>query len=212
MHDEVSSNPRLPSGGLYAISDGPRADLFAMCAAVLRGGAKLLQYRDKGAGQARRHAEAKALTALCADFDVPLIINDDIELAAAIGAAGVHLGEHDGDVAVARGRLGPSAIIGVSCYDDFDRAQRLAAAGADYLAFGAIYPSSTKPGARCADPALLRAAKSLGRPLVAIGGITADNAPPLLNAGANFLAVISGVFQAADPEAAARRYAGLFQK
>jgi thiamine-phosphate pyrophosphorylase len=212
MHHDVPRNARLPRGGLYAISDGSRADLLTVCAVVLRGGATLLQYRNKDAGPARRHDEAKALLALCASFAVPLIVNDDVELAAAIGAAGVHLGEHDVDISRARARLGAGAVIGVSCYDSLDRARQLVAAGADYLAFGAFFTSATKPGARRATPALLRAAKSLSRPLVAIGGITADNAQPLLDAGADFLAVTSGVFQAADPAAAARRYAALFQK
>ncbi|MDR3387476.1 MAG: thiamine phosphate synthase [Rudaea sp.] len=212
MHTDVYRNTRLPGGGLYAISDGPRADLLAACAAALRGGATLLQYRDKGGERARRHDEARALAALCASFDVPLIVNDDVDLAAAVGAAGVHLGERDGDIASARARLGPAAIIGASCYGSVDRARLLAAAGADYLAFGAFHPSPTKPGARRASPDLLRAAKSLGLPLVAIGGITADNARALLDAGADFIAVISGVFGADDPAAAARRYSALFQK
>src|SRR5258707_11481403 len=102
MHSDASRNPRLPTGGLYAISDGPRPDLLMACAAVLRGGAALLQYRDKGSDSARRHEEGATLAALCARCRVPLIVNDDVELAVAIGAAGVHLGEHDGDIAAAR--------------------------------------------------------------------------------------------------------------
>ncbi len=213
MHNEVSPRvARLPRNGLYAISDGPRADLLAACEAALRGGASMLQYRDKSSDRTRRHAEAKALAALCARFGAPLIINDDVDLAVAVDAAGVHLGQDDRDVADARLRLGGAAIIGASCYDRLDRAHRMAAAGVDYLAFGAFHPSPTKPAARRADPDLLRAAKTLGLPLVAIGGITADNAQPLLDAGADFLAVISGVFGAVDAAAAARRYAALFQK
>jgi len=158
----------------------------------------------------RRRSEAAALAALCARYGAPLIINDDVELAAVIGAAGVHLGEHDGDLARARARLGNGAIIGVSCYDSLERARELAAAGADYLAFGAFFVSPTKPQARRAAPGLLDAAAALGKPLVAIGGITPDNARPLIEAGADFIAVVAGVFGDANPEAAARRYANLF--
>jgi len=201
----------FPARGLYAITDGPRADLLAACAAALRGGAAVLQYRDKTCDHARRHDEAAALAALCARFRIPLIVNDDAELAADVGAAGVHLGVEDIDVAAARARLGPAAIIGVSCYDSLERAHTLAHAGADYLAFGAFFPSPTKPRARRAMPELLSAAKTFGKPLVAIGGITADNAQTLLDAGADFIAAISGVF-AAEPEAAARRYANVFHK
>jgi len=200
----------LPPRGLYAITDGPRPDLHAAVESALNGGAAILQYRDKSAESERRHAEAASLLAACRRFGIPLIVNDDVDLAAAIGADGVHLGEHDGGIDAARTRLGAAAIIGVSCYDSLDRARQLAAAGADYLAFGAFFPSPTKPLARRAGAGLLRDAKSLGLPLVAIGGITPDNAQPLIEAGADFVAAISGVFAAADPFAAARRYANLF--
>jgi len=203
-------HPSFPARGLYAITDGPRVDLLTACEAALRGGAAVLQYRDKSADMERRRSEAAALAALCARYGAPLIINDDVELAAVIGAAGVHLGEHDGDLARARARLGNGAIIGVSCYDSLERARELAAAGADYLAFGAFFVSPTKPQARRAASGLLDAAAALGKPLVAIGGITPDNARPLIEAGADFVAAISGVFGDANPEAAARRYANLF--
>jgi len=142
---------------------------------------------------------------------VPLIVNDDVDLAVQIGAAGVHLGEDDGDFAIARERLGVDAIIGVSCYDSLDRAHAAAEAGADYLAFGSFFASPTKPNARRATVELLRAAKSLGPPIVAIGGITSDNASPLIDAGADFVAVISGIFAVDDVEQATRRYTTLFQ-
>ena len=203
---------RLPARGLYAITDGPRPDLYSAVESALNGGAAILQYRDKSGESERRHAEAASLLAACRRFGVPLIVNDDVDLAAAIGADGVHLGEHDGGIDAARTRLGAAAIIGVSCYDSIDRARQLAAAGADYLAFGAFFPSPTKPLARRAGAGLLRDAKSLGLPLVAIGGITPDNAQPLIEAGADFVAAISGVFAAADPSAAARRYANLFTR
>jgi thiamine-phosphate pyrophosphorylase len=200
---------RLPQRGLYAISDGPRPDLLRACAAALRGGASLLQYRDKTTDPHRRREEALALAELCRAYDVPLIINDDVELASEIGA-GVHLGAADADLHTARRRLGTTAILGASCYDSLERAREAAAAGADYLAFGAFFPSPTKPQARRATLELLRAARALARPLVAIGGITVENAPAVIEAGADLVAVISGVFGAADVEAAARRYARLF--
>ena len=203
-------HPKLPARGLYAITDGPRPDLLAAAAAALSGGAVMLQYRDKTADAPRRRDEALALQELCARHAVPLIINDDVELARAIGAAGVHLGERDGDPAAARARLGDHAIIGVSCYDSLARARDATSAGADYLAFGAFFPTATKPNARRASLELLRAAKEFGLPRVAIGGITPDNARPLLDAGADFLAVVSGVFGAANPEAAAKKYKDIF--
>jgi thiamine-phosphate pyrophosphorylase len=204
------AHPLLTRNGLYAITDGPRDDLLATCEAAIDGGAALLQYRDKTDDAARRLAEARALAELCARRHVALIVNDDVELALASGAMGVHLGEHDADIASARAKLGPCAIVGVSCYDSLDRARDLAAAGADYLAFGAFFPSPTKPNARSATPQLLRDAKPLGLPLVAIGGITATNGAALIDAGANYLAAISGVFGASDVRAAARSFAALF--
>ncbi len=203
-------HPRLAKKGLYAITDGPRIDLLDAAEAALRGGAAMLQYRDKTGDAQRRLAEARALRDLCARRQVPLIVNDDVELARAACAAGVHLGEDDGDVAAARAELGATAIIGVSCYDSLSRARDLAAAGADYLAFGAFHPSPTKPHARHATPLLLTDARTFGVPLVAIGGITSDNARPLIEAGADFVAVVSGVFAARDVAAAAEKYAKLF--
>ncbi|MBD8897332.1 thiamine phosphate synthase [Rhodanobacter sp. DHG33] len=201
---------RFPDRGLYAITDGPRADLLDAAAQVLAGGARVLQYRDKTTDAARRLAEAVALRRLCDTHAVPLIINDDVALAAETGAAGVHLGRDDGDVAAARAALGTEAIIGVSCYDSLELARAAAAAGADYVAFGAFFPSPTKPHAVRASPALLRQSAALGVPRVAIGGITPDNAPSLVEAGADFLAVISAVFSAPDARAAAQRFARLY--
>jgi len=200
----------LPPRGLYAITDGPRSDLIEVCTAAIAGGAAMLQYRDKTRDDARRREEAAALSSLCAKSGIPLIVNDDVELAAAVGAAGVHLGEDDADIASTRARLGPNAIIGVSCYDSLERARELAASGADYLAFGAFFPSPTKPHARAATLQLLRDARALNLPLVAIGGITAANGAALIDAGADFLAVISAVFGARDVRGAARELSALF--
>ena len=201
---------RFPDRGLYAITDGPRDDLPDVVARALAGGARVLQYRDKTADAARRRAEAVALKQLCDAHAVPLIINDDITLAAAVGAAGVHLGRNDDDMAAARAVLGADAIVGVSCYDSLARARAAAAAGANYIAFGAFFPSPTKPDAVRATPDLLRQSVTLGLPRVAIGGITPDNAPSLVEAGADFLAVISAVFAAPDARAAAQRFARLY--
>lgn len=202
--------PVLPRRGLYAITNGPRADLMAAVESALRGGAAMLQYRDKSSDATRRHSEACALRELCRGYGTAFIVNDDVELAAACAADGVHLGEQDESIALARARLGEGAIIGVSCYASLERARAAAAAGADYLAFGAFFVSPTKPAAARASVDLLRAAKLLGLPVVAIGGITPDNAPPLIAAGADFVAAVSGVFGSADPRGAAHRYADLF--
>lgn len=196
--------------GLYAISDGPREDLLARVDAVLSAGAKLLQYRDKHSNTARRHAEAQAVQMLCQQHGVPLIINDDVALATTVGAAGVHLGENDMDIASARAYLGANAIIGVSCYNSLERARELAQRGASYLAFGSFFDSTTKPAARRASPDLLAAAREFGLPVVAIGGITPSNGASLIRAGADYLAVISGVFGAIDSACAARSYVRLF--
>jgi thiamine-phosphate pyrophosphorylase len=203
---------KLQGRGLYVITDGPRPDLFQVVAQALAGGARLLQYRDKTSDHARRLTEARAIRALCAARQVPLIINDDVALAHAAGAAGVHLGEEDGDVAAARAVLGEDAIIGVSCYDSLARARELAATGADYIAFGAFFPSPTKPHARRASFDLLRQSAALRVPRVAIGGITPDNAQSLIDAGADYLAVISAVFGDPDVRGAATRFAQLFTK
>jgi thiamine-phosphate pyrophosphorylase len=201
---------KLQGRGLYVITDGPRPDLIPVVAQALAGGARLLQYRDKTRDHERRLTEARAIRALCAARQVPLIINDDVALAQAAGAAGVHLGEEDGDVAAARAVLGQDAIIGVSCYDSLERARQLAAEGTDYIAFGAFFPSPTKPHARRASFELLRQSAALGIPRVAIGGITPDNGGSLIDAGADYLAVISAVFGDPDVRGAAMRFAQLF--
>ena len=200
--------------GLYAITDALLITDDLLLHAVeeaLLGGAQLLQYRDKSGDPLRQLAQAKALNALCQRYNVPLIINDDVELAAVAGAAGVHIGRDDANVAAARSRLGKAALIGVSCYNRLELALAAEQAGADYVAFGAIFPSPTKPGETRASVALLREARAALRiPIAAIGGITPDNAPLLLDVGADMLAVVSGVFAQPDIRAAAARYAALF--
>lgn len=196
--------------GLYAITNGPRPDLRHAVAAALTGGARIVQYRDKTADQPRRSAEAMSIVDLCNRNSAISIINNDVKLARECGATGVHLDADDGEIAAARARLGNNVLIGVSCRDSVDRARLAVAAGADYVSFGAFHPSLTKPHAPPATPDLLRAARSLGVPVVAIGGISPDNAASLIDAGADCVAVISSLFDAADIEAAARQFSQLF--
>jgi len=200
--------------GLYVLTDStliPDEKLIPAVAAAIAGGAVMVQYRDKSDDADKRRREAQDLVNLCRPLGVPLIINDDVALAATVGAAGVHLGRDDGDIAAARAALGPDAIIGVSCYNELERAVAAAAAGADYVAFGSFFPSTVKPGAVRAECDLLRQAKGRLRvPVVAIGGISADNGARLVAAGADLLAVISDVFGRDDIRAAARRIADLF--
>lgn len=207
-------NSGRPRRGLYAITpdEADTQRLLARTETVLRAGVALLQYRNKAANEDLRAEQALALHPLCRRFEVPLIINDDWALAAAIGAAGAHLGEDDGQLALARHELGAGAILGASCYDSLGLARQAVFAGASYVAFGAFFPSPTKPNARRASPDLLREAAALGVPRVAIGGLTPDNARPLVEAGADLVAVISGVFDAPDPAAAVRAYASCFEE
>lgn len=203
------------SGGLYAItSDALCAEetrLLAGVAAALRGGARWVQYRDKQAHPQQRHARADALLRLCRAQGAALIINDDLELAAALNADGVHLGASDAPLAAARARLGPQALIGASCGNSLARAQAAAAAGASYVAFGRFFDSRTKPQAPKAEIEVLRQARAQLRiPVCAIGGITPALAPSLIAAGAHWIAAVDGVFGAADIEQAARAYARLF--
>lgn len=198
--------------GLYLITpdEDDRDRLLERVAAVLPSRPALLQYRNKRADAQRRKDEARALRALCNAAGVPLIVNDDWRLALEVGAVGAHLGEDDGDLAEAR-RQAPGLLLGASCYDDIERARRAAAAGCDYLAFGAFFPTRTKTTSRRATPVLLAEAASLGLPRVAIGGLTPDNAAGLVAAGVDLLAVVGAVFDAPDPLGAARRFTALFE-
>jgi len=197
--------------GLYLITpDEPDTARLLARTAPLLPGVTWLQYRNKVVDAKTRHAQATALQALCVAHGVPLIVNDTPALARSVGAAGVHLGEDDGAIAAARALLGPDAIIGASCYDQFALAERAAAEGASYVAFGAFFPSASKQNTRQARPALLSEAATLGVPRVAIGGITPDNGRALVQAGADLLAVISGVYAAPDPLAALQAYRACF--
>lgn len=195
--------------GLYVITtplNGGGEALVAATEAALRGGARVVQYRDKGDDAERRRREAEALRVVTHRAGAVFIVNDDVALAADVAADGVHLGRDDGHVRDARRRLGQQAVIGVSCYNELERGDGALAEGADYLAFGSAYPSPTKPNAPRAGPDLLaRARQRFDVPLVSIGGITAENAAALVRAGADAVAVISAVYAADDPavEAAA---------
>lgn len=206
-------NTRWPCRGLYAITEDEHdtARLLQRAEGVLGAGAAWLQYRNKSATPGLRGEQARRLLSLCRQRGVPLIVNDDWRLAASIGAHGAHLGSDDGELRAAREALGPDALLGASCYDDLELAGRAVIEGASYVAFGAFYPSATKPGARRAGHELLAAAAGLGVPRVAIGGITPDNARPLIDAGADLIAAISGVFGVSDPAAATRAYRACFE-
>ena len=201
--------------GLYAITDSVLlADgrLLPYCEAALRGGAKLLQYRDKSSDTAHRLREAQALQKLCQDYGARLIINDDLRLAAQLGAD-LHLGQEDGYLLDARQQLGPDAIIGATCHAQLDLAKHAVAQQADYIAFGRFYNSQTKPGAVLASTELLQQAQQFKRPIVAIGGITLNNSSLLIAHGADMLAVIHGLFaadSAAVVEQRAREFCALF--
>jgi thiamine-phosphate pyrophosphorylase len=197
--------------GLYAITpdallrEPPR--LYDAVAAALRGGAALIQYRDKRRDAEARRTIAGVLLALCRTAGARLIINDDVALAAAVGADGVHLGAGDGSIAAARAMLGPRALIGATCGNSLARAQAAIDAGADHIAFGRFFASVTKPDAPPAELATLRAARqAFAVPICAIGGVTPANLGALVDAGADLLAAIDGVFGARDVEAAARAY------
>lgn len=206
-------NPKLR--GLYAITpeqpDGKR--LLADVESALAGGCRILQYRDKTSAMPERVRRARALRELTRRFAARLLINDDLALTALVEADGTHLGSDDGNLLAARAILGPNKILGASCYADFAAAQRAAAAGADYVAFGAVYPSPTKPqAARASLDLFTRAQAELPIADCAIGGITLANAAPLIAAGADLLAVITDLFSAPDITARAAAYQRLFEE
>jgi thiamine-phosphate pyrophosphorylase len=200
--------------GLYAVTpDEP--DTEAMTRKIrqaLAGGARVVQYRNKSANEVLRHAQATTLLELCRTAGTPLIINDDLELALSIEADGVHLGRDDTDLATARARLGKKKLLGASCYDRLDLALSARERGADYVAFGSAFPSSTKPAAVHAPLRLYSDARArLDLPIVAIGGITHENARAVIAAGADAVAVIGALFDAPDIKAAALGFRECFR-
>lgn len=210
-----SDKTRSALRGLYVITDSTlmeSGELVGRVALAIQGGASMVQYRYKGKDGMRYGGEVRALCALCRSYGIPFIVNDDVALAQASGAGGVHLGRDDPTPAQARRILGLDAIIGVSCYNSMELALQAEAAGADYVAFGRFFPSRTKPEAVKADLALLRQARTrLSIPIAAIGGITPERGAALIEAGADLVAVVHGVFGEPDTFEAARRYARLFE-
>jgi thiamine-phosphate pyrophosphorylase len=199
------------NNNLYAITDSqllPGDTLFAGVSAALKGGCKLVQYRDKSADYARRLFEAKQLLALCNQHQAQLLINDDVSLAQEIGAQGVHLGQGDTNPVAARIILGSRAIIGVTCHDSIALAQQAIKDSANYIAFGRFFSSNTKPDARPAPTSLISDARKefSNTPIVVIGGITLDNGKQLLDAGADMLAVCHSLFSAEDITAQAKKF------
>ncbi|CAG4885159.1 Thiamine-phosphate synthase [Georgfuchsia toluolica] len=208
----MSAEVRDQLRGLYAVTPDdyllPR--LSAMVGAALQGGVKLVQYRNKTAAPPLRRAQAAELLRICRAAGARLIVNDDLALALEIGADGVHLGRDDGDPVATRSSLGPDKILGVSCYNELSRAEAAAAAGADYLAFGAVFASHTRPDAVNAPLSLLTEAKRFGLPLAAIGGITLGTAGSVIEAGADMLAVITDLFDTMNIATRATEYQDLF--
>lgn len=196
--------------GIYAITDGQPHRLIERSEQALAGGVAMIQYRDLSDDHLRRRAEATTLAMLCARYNRPLIIDHDVALAQAVGAAGVHLSQADGDPAAVRAVLGSQAIVGVSCYASIELALSAARAGASYVSFGAFFASPTKPHAGHAPLDLLRQTATLGIARVAIGGITPDNGRLLVDAGADFIATVSAIYGAHDTRAAAANMAALF--
>ncbi|CAG9934218.1 thiamine phosphate synthase [Candidatus Nitrotoga arctica] len=206
-------NPAYVIKGVYAITPdcADTTDLLHRVRLALAGEVRVLQYRNKSANTAQRLEQAHALRKLTREFTIPFIVNDDAQLAAQVDADGVHLGIADGSVDTARATLGIHKIIGVSCYNRLSLAQNAVHAGADYVAFGAFFPSTIKPNAEVADIELLQQARAeLPIPLVAIGGITLNNAASLVHAGADALAVISALFAAEDITVTAKKLSTLF--
>ena len=202
--------------GVYAITDSkliPVKKFAANLKQALEGGANIIQYRDKSRQHELRWQQAKIMVDLCKEYGAISIVNDDIELAKVIDADGVHLGAEDDSVEFARAELGESKIIGVSCYSDLSLAKKMALASADYVAFGSIYASPTKPEAKVAGIEILQQAKnSLTVPVVAIGGVSIEKMPELLSTKVDSVAVISGIFASEDIKMATQQYSQFFRK
>ncbi len=199
--------------GLYAITDGTVGQaLWYQVEQALRGGTALVQYRDKSSATVQRFSDAQVLRDLCRQYSALFLVNDDVVLAKQVQADGVHIGRDDAGLRAARAYLGAGFLIGTSCYNQLNFALASQAQGADYIAFGSFFASSTKPLAQRADINLLQQAKQqLSIPICAIGGISLDTAPRLISAGADMLAVISDLFSSADIQQQARAYAQLYE-
>lgn len=210
----VSNRRRFNIAGLYAITPD-LADTELLCQMVetsILGGARVVQYRNKVADQKLRIKQSLALLEVCRKHEIPFIINDYVTLCLEINADGVHIGGDDGDIAAIKNMIGEDKILGVSCYGEFARAEAAEKAGADYVAFGACFPSSTKPNAPRAELELFTQAKKLNLPSVAIGGITLENAASVVEAGADAIAVIGELFKQEHDKirAAAQQFSSIF--
>lgn len=212
----MNYSPRNLLSGLYAVTDASVTDpekMFQNVEQALLGGARCIQFRDKSDNHEQRLQTSIALRELTRRLNALFFVNDDIDLAKEVSADGVHLGQDDTDLGKAREQLGQHSLIGISCYNRYELAEEAAKQGADYVAFGSFFSSSTKPNAVKADIQLLhRAKQQLGIPVVAIGGITVDNGLSLIEAGADMLAVVDGIFGQTDITAATRQFCSLFQK
>jgi len=199
--------------GLYAITPD-MADLNSLIQktqSAIEGGAFMVQYRSKIHDRAVKMQQCAAILRLCREYDVPCIVNDDVEMCHILEADGVHLGEKDDNIAEVRRILGEDAIIGSSCYDQLNRAKQAQKEGASYVAFGAVFPTPTKPNAPRATLELLREAKSqIHIPIVAIGGITVNNAHDVIEAGVDAIAVITSLFEAKTIKETAETFLKMF--
>ncbi len=199
--------------GLYIVTPDwdDTQKLLEITELALKGGAAVVQYRHKTASAGLRREQAECLLALCRSYGKPLIVNDHVELCMAIDADGVHVGGTDAAVAEVRAAVGPEKILGASCYGDLELARKAYAAGASYVAFGGFYPSRVKKYPVTTSVSIMADSHAaVPLPVVVIGGMTVENAAPLVAAGADMVAAISSVYLAADPQAVARRFAGLF--
>lgn len=203
--------------GLYVITDRPMClersmSVDKLVALAITGGARIIQYRNKQSPHAVRLYEAEILARLCKQLDALLLINDDVDIAVEVNADGVHLGQKDMDIKEARARLGSDKIIGITCHNDIQLAREAEQAGADYVALGRFFGSSSKPSAPPASlDTLQQAVNELSIPVCAIGGITTENAPKLIGKGAHMIAVINGVFGTWNVTQAAKAYTKLFE-
>lgn len=202
--------PATLDRGLYAITDCVRLhypEMLDRTECILKAGVAAVQYRDKNPDSKTRREVAARLHDLCGKHATPLIVNDDVDTALAVGAEGIHLGREDAGLEEARRQAGGGVLIGVSCYNDLDRAVAAESAGADYAAFGAMFPTASKDATVPATPELIARAKAvLSIPVLAIGGITPENCREIVDAGADLLAVISSVYLAEDPVAVVARF------
>ncbi|MCL6270440.1 thiamine phosphate synthase [Sansalvadorimonas sp. 2012CJ34-2] len=206
----MSDSPKHALQGLYGITDSklmPDDETMAVrVKAAIAGGMSILQYRDKSTDQDKRLRQARLLMDICDSAGVLFLINDDVDLALACNAHGVHLGQSDEQLASAREKLGSKAIIGISCENSLELARKASGQGADYIAFGRFFTSKTKPDAPETPVSILQDAKEqFALPVVAIGGITVENAGLLIEAGADSLAVINDLFARDEPEAITSR-------